>query len=174
MRNKNLKTNKRGFTLIEIMFYFAIVEGMIFVATSFALQISNVNQVSNNLHGIQTNMDFISEKISSSIQIAEYVNDSACRFDDDDGYLSLEVPIPGKTPREFYLLDGDIYISEKGSYEAQLNSDDIEFESLRFHKVTYPKAPDQIIVDAQVSSIGGDIESLDQDFSLHLSVSLRQ
>ncbi|MDP2624780.1 MAG: hypothetical protein Q8P27_01195 [Candidatus Peregrinibacteria bacterium] len=173
INEKNSHSRKQGTTLIEIMLYFSLVGVFLLAAMTFSIQILNVYGLSANIHELQSNLDLIGQKMVYTIQVADSVDDSGSVFDSDTGTLSLNMPTVGDSPTSFYLSDGDVFMKEGMSSAIQLNTDAVTFNTLRFHKVSYAKSPDQIVIDAQMSSTGVDISNLQQDFELHLSISLR-
>lgn len=161
---------KKGTTLIEILVYFAILEGVLLAAMTFTIQIFNVNRLSTNFQEVQSNLDFISQRVIAAAQIANDLNLAASIFDNDQGALSLNTH-GGITT--FYLSNGAVFMREGTLTPVQLNSNAVTFDSLRFHRVTFPKSPDQIIIDASVRTAGGNIASQSKQLNFHISVSLR-
>lgn len=161
---------KKGTTLIEILVYFAILEAVLLSAMTFTIQIFNVNRLSTNFQEVQSNLDFISQHIIAVAQIADDINLPASIFDNDQGALSLTTDSGITT---FYLSDGVIFMQEGTLVPVQLSSNAITFDSLRFHRVTFPKSPDQVIIDAIVRTNGSNIVSQSKQLNFHISVSLR-
>jgi Tfp pilus assembly protein PilE len=171
-----IKQNKKssGTTLIEILFYFVIVGVLLFVAMNFAIQILNVSKQSENAQELQANINFMSQKIVSTVQTAESIDDTNSIFDNDQGKLSLNLSDALKTPTSFYISNGDVFIKEGSSAAIKINSASINCLTLRFQKVTYNKAPDQIIIDAVFEVKNVEIINLEQTLPFHTSVSLRK
>ncbi len=169
------KINKnRGTTLIEILFYFVIVGVLLFVAMNFAIQILNVSKQSENAHELQANINFVSQKIVSTVQTAESIDDTNSIFDNDQGKLSLNLSEASKTPTLFYISSGDVFIKEGSDAAVKINSESINCLSLRFQRITYAKTPDQIIIDAVFEVKNVEITNLEQTLPFHTSVSLRK
>lgn len=171
MFKKSLKT---GTTLIEITLYFAILGVFLISAMTFAIQILNTTSLSSNFYELQSNLDFITQKMTYTIQTAESVDGTNSVFDSNEGALSLNMDDPDQSPTIFYFSDGNIFIQEGTADPIQLNSEWIAFNSLRFQQVSYSKAPDQIIINGTLSPKNTDFSNLTPTFTLHLSVSLRQ
>lgn len=161
---------KKGTTLIEILVYFAILEAVLLSAMTFAIQIFNVNRLSTNFQEAQSNLDFISQHIIATAQIADSINISASIFDNDQGALSLNTDGEITT---FYFSDSAVFMQEGPLAPVQLNSNVVTFDSLRFHRVTFPKSPDQVIIDAIVGTANNNIASQSKQLNFHISVSLR-
>ncbi len=71
----NVIKAQKGFTLLEILLYFAIV-GVILVAIfTFSFSLFDLTGKSDVLHELQTNVGFIVNKISKTAKQAESIND---------------------------------------------------------------------------------------------------
>jgi len=169
----NITKNKKGVSLVELVVYFAIIGIVLLAAMNFAVQVINSSERSKNYNELQGNIDFISNKIISAIKSAESINDANSLFDSDAGSLALDMHSPASTPVTFYISDGDVYFAEGISAEIKLNSDYTKVKLFRFHKVTYPKTPDQIVMDIELEPVGVEYTGTHKDVSLHLSVSTR-
>ena len=165
-----IKLFKKGTTLIEILVYFAILEAVLLAALTFTIQIFNVNRLSTNFQEVQSNLDFISQRIIATAQVADDINLPISIFDNDQGALSF---ITDEGITTFYLSDGAIFTQEGSESPVQLNSNAVTFDFLRFHRVVFPKAPDQVIIDAIIRNTGGDIASQSKQLNFHISISLR-
>lgn len=159
-------------TLIEIMVYFAIFGVFMVAAMSFSMQIVTISEISSRLYEVQTQSTFLEEKIKTAIQSAESVDMAGSTFDSDTGVLSLIMPDPSVSPTVFSLTNGDVLMQEGVGGSSPLDSAEIVVTSLRFHRVTYPKAPDQILVNAVIST-PSDLSNTDKTFSLHFTITLR-
>lgn len=163
---------KKGFTLVEILFYFSIVSVLLLAGMTFAIQILNVTSLSNNLHELQANRDFITQKITTTMQTAESIDVNNSTFDNDAGKLSLNMQT-GATPVQFYMQNGKVYIKEGSATAVQLNTDSVIFNTLHFQRVTAAKTPDQIVIDGTLAAATPDIANLQKEMSFHFSLSLR-
>lgn len=163
----------KAFTLIEILFYFVILSVFLYIAVYFSMQILNLGQLTNNRHELQTNAEFITDKITIAIQSADAVNITGNIFDSDQGALSLVMTDASASPTNFTYSNGDILMKEGIGADTALNSDFVQVDSLNFHRVQFSKTPDQIIVEMALS-VPSDIPNSRADISLHFTVSLRQ
>lgn len=168
------KSPKTGTTLIEITLYFAILGTFLISAMTFAIQILNTTSISSSFYELQSNLDFITQEMTYTIQTAESIDATGSVFDSDEGALSLNMDDPAQSPALFYFSDGNVFMQEGSSDPIQLNTDWITFSSLRFHQVSYSKTPDQIIIDGELSPKNTDLSNLSPTFPFHLSVSLRK
>ncbi len=165
---------QKGFTLIEILLYFMIIGTVMFAVLSFSLQIISISDKSDNYHEIQTNIDFITNKITSTIRNANSVDVSGCTFNNDLGTLSLNMPNAGDSPTKFYLTGQKAYIKKGINDATRLSSDSIKCTQLKFQRIEGAKSPDQIVIDAQCEPLYTDLESSNVEISIHTSVALRR
>lgn len=161
-------------TLVEILVYFAVVAIFLLVAMTFALQIFTANGLSANFNELQYNVDFVTQHVSSAIQRAESVNVASSVFDQDSGTLALGMTEAGDSPTIFTLINGDVFMTEGIGSPVQLNTNTVTVDKLRFHQITSPKTPDQIMFDAAFSNAEQDIEQMNKTFTSHTTLSLRQ
>lgn len=159
-------------TLVEIMVYFAIFGIFMAAAMSFAMQIITISDISSRLYEVQTQSAFIEETIKTTIQSASSVDAQLSVFDSDTGSLSLVMPVAGVSPTIFSVSGGQLLMKEGAGLSSSLHSDDIEIASLRFHRIVYTKAPDQIVVDAVINT-PSDLANTNKTFTLHFTVTLR-
>ena len=164
----------RSATLIEIMLYTVILAIFLFAAMSFAIQVLNITSLSRNTNDLQTNVDFISESLITSIQSANAVNTEASSLDVASGVLSLGMQSASENPTIFTWNDTDLFVQQGAQAATRLNSDYVSVDSIEFHKISTEKAPDQIVIDAVFTPKGNDLSNLAQTIPFHISVSLRQ
>lgn len=167
-------TKNRGFTLIEILLYMLIVTIMLFAIMSFAMQVMTVNTKSVNIQEIQTNIDYIGNKFSSSIQSASSIDDGNSIFDNDIGTLSLNMPDLGKSPTAIYLENSEVYLQEGSSQAVKISSDSMKCTQLKFTKIVQAKTPDMVTIDMQCEPLHLDLAGQGQTSKIHTSVSLRK
>jgi len=168
-----IRKPKRGSSLIEIVMYFTILGVFLAVAMTFAFQITGITAVSEQLQEFQANTEFISDKISYSIYTSTGIDSIGSVFDNDNGILSLNMSDPSKSPTRFYLTNGNIFIKEGANAEIQLNTNNTTIDKANFHRITYDKSPDQIMIDIRVLPISNDFAQLQRSSTINLSLSLR-
>lgn len=169
-----IKFLKKGTTLLEILIYFAIVGIVLLAAMNFSIQIFNTGAVSENLNELNTNLQFLTEKIVGEIQTAQRVAINQSVFNNDQGTLALNVLPASDSPTIFDFDNGNLTMKEGSGAAVRLNSDIITVDILRFTRLTYAKSPDQIIIDITISNNDSDIAQFNKSMSAHLSVSLRK
>ncbi len=163
---------KKATTLIEIMVYFTLLAIFMAAAFSFAMQIVTISELSSRKYDLQTQGEYIQEKIKTTIQTADRVNAGGSTFDSDSGVLSLTMPTLAVSPTVFSLVGGEVLMKEGNGAATPLHPDFVEVVSLRFHRITYTKTPDQIQVDALLRT-PSELANTDAEMTLHFTVSLR-
>ncbi len=138
-------------------------------AMVFAIEMMDLSAASRNFNELQTNQDFIVQKMTETIQEANSLDLSASVFDNPSGVLSLNMPNSLESPTKFYLDGGDAFIQKASDPAIQLNANTITFNSLQFTRITANKAPDQVIIDGELSAFNGELIN-----TAHLAISLRQ
>jgi hypothetical protein len=171
---KILNKNKKGFTLIELVFYFFVVGGIIFVAVTFAIQIMKMSSLSGNYKELHTNADFIENKINFAIKTADSIDFGNSIFDNEEGVLSLNMNDPAKSPTKFSFIDGDIFLTEGSGTPLHLNSSLTNFNYFKINVVSFSKTPDQITIDAEMGLTHSDISDIDKSINIYLVSSLRK
>ena len=159
-----------GFTLVEILLYFALITGVLLAFMTFSLEILAASKKSDILHEFEVNTSFVSDKIISSIQQADTLNDGSSVFDNDNGVLSVTVD---GTEIVYYLTDNIVYMTEGAGPAVQLTSDAVTCSTLRFEKITKTKVPDQILVDIQFDTNYTNDPAMQEPCTIHTAISLR-
>jgi hypothetical protein len=162
----------RATTLIEIIFYFALVGIFLTAAMSFALQIAQSYGASQTQNELQTNIDFIAERLTISLQQATGVDSADSLFDVDAGRLSLTMT-EAPSPVIFYVSNGDFFVQEGAATPVELNTNAVQVDQVRFHLSTYDKAPDYVTIDGVLSLVGAESSAYLQTRSFHLFMSLK-
>ncbi len=162
-----------GTTLLEIVFYFAILGMFLSMAMIFAFQISNVSLLSGNMSELDFSSGELSKLLTESIQKAESVDTAGSVFDQDTGVLSLNMADASLSPTVISLSGGDVFFKEGTQTAIQVNSPFVTFSQLRFHHITSYKNPDQIVIDALSQNINTDISNINHQETLHQTISLR-
>lgn len=169
-----IKDNQRGFTLLELSLYITIIGVFLFSAMQFSFSILDLNNLSKDLQELEYNRNFITQKIVSTIQDADDVNDAGSTFDDDEGVLSLDVSESAKSPTVFSLSDGDVYMQQGAASPIKLNTDLAQFTKLNFQKISSAKTPDQIVLSASIAPQENSISNLEHELEIHVAASLRK
>lgn len=167
------RIKKTGTTLLEIEIYFAIVAVALLFGMTFLIQIFNASQISSNFHELQSNINFISNKLLNTIQDAGSIDNNSSTFDNANGELTLTMPTAALSPTSFYLDQNNLLMTAGTGAAIQLNSELVKINSFQIHKVTYNKAPDHVIIDIEIAPLNADIQQYSKVRSVHLSASLK-
>ncbi len=167
------RKQKKATTLVEAILYAVLLAIFMLAAVMFALQIIGLTSVSENMDEFQSNQTIILQKISDSIYTAESIDTDNSVFDDDNGVLSLIMEDEEKSPTQFFLTENNMFMQEGEADPIQLNTNDTKIDYLNFKKISFSKAPDQIVIDMQISPISNDLSYDKQELPLHISLSLR-
>jgi len=170
---KNRFKNRAALTLVELILYFTILAVGLFVAMDFAIKIGSYYVLTSSMNEVQSNADYFGERLLYAITIATQVNGGASIFDSDSGKLSLSANDPGVNPTVFFLQGGNIYLAQGTNPPLAINTSGVTVDSLRFHRLTHAKTPDQIEVTAEFVSKNQDLDSMVYRMPLHLTMSLR-
>lgn len=126
---KGGKKNKRGFTLIEFLFYIGLF-AVFFVALFAVLDISYKNKLRNiNMLEVEQQGLFISQVISQEIRNAQSIVDASSS-------LSLQAFDISRDPVVFYLSDDAIYFSEGLDSPENLSSSRVNISDLSFVNIS--------------------------------------
>ncbi|MBI2463620.1 prepilin-type N-terminal cleavage/methylation domain-containing protein [Candidatus Peregrinibacteria bacterium] len=163
-----------GFTLVELMLYGIIVGIFLLAAMSFSIQILTIQSISENFHELQTNERFITDAMVANVRNAENINADESIFDNNNGILALTMENSADSPTIFSINNGNLYL-QKGTTDAvKINTEAIMLNYLLFHRITYPKAPDQIIIDGELKIKNAEMANTDHPLTFHLAISLRK
>lgn len=129
-----IKTNKKGFTLVEFLFYIALFS-VFFVGLFTMLQIFYDNRADNNIRlEVEQNGLIISQIISQEIRNAQGIIHPSLNQSDD--YLSLESYESQRSPIIISLNNNQILYSEGASFSDNLSSKRVEISNLVFQNQT--------------------------------------
>lgn len=159
-------------TLVEIVFYFALVAIFLGAAMNFAVQITESYGVSQTLNELQSNVDFMTERLTISLGQATSVDTNNSLLDVDEGQLTL-IMAESPSPVVFYVSQGDFFIQEGSGTSIQLNTTAVQVDQMRFHVSTHEKAPDQVTIDGSFSLAGAEASAYQNARSFHLFIALK-
>lgn len=163
----------RGTSLVEIIFYFALLGMFLAMAMLFAIQISNVSTLSGNIHEIEFSSNELSKLLTSTVQTAQSINTGDSLFDIDGGRLSLNMIDSSVSPTVFYLSEGKVFFKEGEGAAIQLSTPFVSVSKLKFQHLSSYKNPDQIVVDASFLNLNQGLSNIGHDADIHLTLSLR-
>ena len=141
----------RGFTLIELIIYIAIVAVVLLVAFNFVWEIIYGNVKSQAIREVQQNARFCIEKITKTIEEALVINSPTPG--DSANLLSLEMPYSSLNPTIFHVFDNKLRITQgvRGTYE--LTNDRVIVRSLQFTNLSYLDTPGTARVEMVIDHV---------------------
>lgn len=162
-----------GYSLVEVLLYFALAGAIMAAALNFMIQISTIKGLSQNIQEVSYTSSELLENLQRAVFEAQSVDDVLSVWDNDQGALSLVMPDAGVSPTRFYYENGNVMMKQGNGVAVALNTTFTKVDSLRFHRITSYKNPDQIVVDAVITNANSDFENQNHSILLHSTLSLR-
>lgn len=161
----------KGFTLVELIIYIAIIGTIFIVMTGFLWNVILGNIKETAYQEIQQNSRFAMIKITQEIKKATGINiplpgNSA-------NSLSLVMAVPHLNPTVFDVVGGKLRITQGISGPYELTSDQVIVSNLQFDNLSYPDTPGTIRIEMIVDHINpGARAEYEASISLRSSISL--
>jgi len=163
----------KGFTLIELIIYSAIICVFLVGASTFAWQIIQGNIKLGAYREVEQNANFAVEKIAFAIRNSSKIVQPE-RPGDETDYLFLRMPDPAKTLTKFEVSDGKITMSEGEDGPYPLTTDLVEVTNLKFTNLSYEDTPGTIRIKMTVEHVNpAGRNEYEASLNLENSVSLR-
>ncbi|MCK5475961.1 MAG: type II secretion system protein [Candidatus Pacebacteria bacterium] len=179
-RKKNVFDDKKGFTLIEMLIYVALVGIISMVLFGTLLFIIKVNNKIIALSRVNSNAYSTMERMTYEIINAQYVYIPTSNFinyglDTSVDQLSLATEIGSSSNEDinyidFYLDNYVLFIKKEGSVPIALNSSDVQITKLEF---SYFKngSRESIQIDIKIKAKNSSLS--DSEVNLISTVALR-
>ena len=142
--------NKKGFTLIEILIYIAIIVVFLIVITYFALDILYGKIKSQSQMAVQQNARFATEKVTQEIRQALDINLGDSIFGTNPGRLSLAMPQSEENPTIFDIVSKALRIYQPAIGTYNLTSSDVEVTNLVFTNLSPADGAKNIKIDLTI------------------------
>lgn len=167
---------QKGFTLVEVLIYIAILGLVVASFISFSVSISNSRGKTYVEQEVQANARVALNLISQRILAANGVNTGASTFGSDPGVLSLSMADSSKNPTIINLTadDGQLQIQEGVDSAITITSDEVRVTNLVFTDLTSTSDKANIGIELTVEYIASDDAFYEFSHSLETAVSLRQ
>lgn len=167
---------EKGFTLVEILVYVAILGVVVASFVSFAISIASSRGKVYVQQEVQANARVALNLITQKIISANGVNFSSSNFDSDLGVLSLSMADNSKNPTIISLTgdDGQIQIQEGTDPALPVTSNEVRVTNLVFTNLTSTSDKPNIKIDLTVESLSSSDVSYGYNYNLETAVSLRQ
>lgn len=138
----NSLKKQKGYTIIELLIYVAVLAFMMVVVVGSLVGISRVYRQVRIVELVHSNASSAVETVSREIRTALSVDAGASTFDSTNGVLKLNSIDLGGVDKTvtFSLSSGQILMSENGSSLGPITSDHATVSSLHFEHVDMLKA----------------------------------
>ncbi len=125
----------KGFSLIEILIYLAIIALIVVVLANFAINFFSAKTKAETMREVEQNMRFAQEKMTRTIRNAAGINSPI--FGSSASSLSLSMADGAKDPTIFQVSGGQLTIKEGVSSAVAITSSKVNVSSLTFTNVSY-------------------------------------
>jgi len=167
--------SKKGFTLIEILIYTAMVAIFLVTAVNFSLDVIEGKAKARSMREVQQNSRFAIEKMTQEIRRAEDINLAESVFDTHPGVLSLAMPEAEKNPTVFDLsLDSALRITQGTSTPEILFSNQVAATNLVFTNLSPLAWSKNIKINLTVQYKNPERKEFEATSTLETAVSLRK
>ncbi|GEM_PF-1930298 len=139
--NYNSAKNRKGFTLIELVVYLALVSGILVTATSFAWNIINSRTKAFAVQEVAQNGRFISERLVQVVHQAMKIVEP--QPGESSERLLLTMRESADDPTKFIFSDGRLFMARGDGEPLVMNSDQVFVKSLRFVNLSPSNAKSQ-------------------------------
>jgi len=102
----------RGFTILELVVYVAVVGAVLTVAVSFLAEFSVTQQKTLVGAEVSHNARFAIARLSADVRDADGVNTGASVFDTNPGTLSISMPTPALDPTVYSVSGGRLFVQQ--------------------------------------------------------------
>lgn len=124
------RTDKQGFTLLELTIYITLVVGILVTATTFAWSIVNSRTKAFSVQEVQQNGRFIMEKITQAAHSASDITTPLIGIPGDS--LELVMNDVAQDPIIFSVSGGILSMSEGGAAGIALHSNAVTVSNVSF------------------------------------------
>ncbi len=173
MKNLISKNNK-GFSLIEVIIYVAIIGGLLVTLTNFILAISGSRNKSYAQQEVNANTRLALNILTHKIKSSNGINVSSSTFNTSPGVLSLSMSSSTLSPTIFTLSNGRLTISEGVTTSQFITSQRVNISSLIFTNLTADSNHGNVGISMSFNYASSSDASYNFSSSLNTAVNLRQ
>jgi type II secretory pathway pseudopilin PulG len=138
----------RGFSLLEMVVYIAILIFMLGIITEVVLSVTRSERVIQAVRRIENSAVIAVERIGREVRAAESVNVEASTLGVHPGRLVLTY---ATSTTEFYLTNGRLMLRENGVDQDFLTEEQAQVTDLKFHRF-YATSTEGIRVEMTIES----------------------
>jgi type II secretory pathway pseudopilin PulG len=148
----------RGFTLVELIIYIAILVVILVLAVSFLWMIVSGNIKEGFFQEVQQNGRFALTKITQEIKKATGIISPSLAG--SANFLSLRMADPNLNPTIFDVDNGKLRIIQGSNPSYYLTTDQVIVSNLQFTNLSYENTPGAIQIDITIDHLnpGGRME----------------
>ncbi len=157
LRNKN--QNKRGFTLLEVTLYIAILSTLVFGIGAFINLVSTVRVKSHVVSEVNQQALQIIQTLTVDIRTANNITIPSI----GQAGASLTLTDSSSNEVEFTLTDGVLSV-DRGAGAVELSNSRVVLSDLEFKNLSRPSTPDMIHITFTLSYVN-DINHESYDYS---------
>src|SRR3989338_2893396 len=129
-------STSRGFSLIEIVLYIAMVGVVLVVAAMFATDFFSSNAKVQALEEASRNARYAADRIAAEVRSAATINQGASVFGANPGTLSIGSSVPLNDPTVFTVSGGALMVSQGGAPAEPITSGRVSITDLTFEDLT--------------------------------------
>lgn len=131
---------KKGFTLVEMLIYIAVLSTIVLAVSSFFLWVVNLNSKVKAMREVSDNAGRIIEILTLEIKEAKSIYTPTSVFSTSTGQLSLETTkyLPAgetQTYIDFFLCQKRLCLKKEEQDPVALTSDNVEVKAMEFNQV---------------------------------------
>lgn len=154
LKCSNVKMTRRGFTLLEVLVYIAILVIVVLVISSFLIWAIRANTRNRVMAETLDNARRAIEIITHEIKETESIYEPTSTFDSHPGQLSLKTKghLPtgeNSTYIDFYICDSYLCLKKESQDPISLTSGRVEVKNLIFTKIISGEIP-SVQIDLRV------------------------
>lgn len=150
----NYNQSQRGFNLVELVVYVAIVAIVLLAFSTFAIRLARSHVKAEIVGEVGYNAALIETRINDAMRHAELINTGASVFGSDPGTLSLDMADAAVDPTVFSLDadDGTFQVSVDGGAAAPITTEGVLITNLTFTDLTSDEDVGVVLVEYTVQA----------------------
>lgn len=168
-----IKKNKKGFTLVDMVFYLIVVVTLILTITQMVGTLTSARLRGEAITEVDNNGIFVARTISSEIINATVITAPTKGLTDSS--LVLETDDLGTDPIEFTLNSGVLTMSEAGGTPIQLTSNRVVVSDINFYNFSVGTTDNSVSFDITIRHSNPDnISELNYERTFYGSGTVRE
>ncbi len=164
---------QRGFTLIELVLYIAIISGFLVTTIFFAMRVVEGGQKARAEAEVQQNLRIAMERINRETRSALDLNAGSSTFDSNPSVISLAGGA-GEDPIVFSVNGGILQLSKGASGPYNVTTNDVEVTNFVVHDLSVSNRTKVIQIEMTVRyAAAADSVYYDFDSSARSTIVIR-